>query len=235
MQRFRLVFFFLFLAFSVRFEKTRFAGKHRPNSTGTYQHDLCLPAYSSDASLLVGRLAVAIESLGRHSLWPYDDHHDQCSGHFTRLLLTSISNSRETAIRRFLYRVQGLSSLTLSLSLSSKSSCNHSVRITDRIEEIFTSQARTSDFSVRVDARSETREGAGGGGGQGGQGTRKQVTRLSPNETSVVYLSPFVPQYGVCVCVCVSMRNILEGKASSPRHALSAHELANFRRGCQTD
>ena len=74
-----------------------------------------------------------------------------------------------------------------------------------------------------------------GGGGQGGQGTRKQVTRLSPNETSVVYLSPFVPQYGVCVCVCVSMRNILEGKASSPRHALSAHELANFRRGCQTD
>lgn len=68
------------------------------NQTQTlaYQHDLCLLAYNSDASLLLGRLAVAIESLS-DSLWPYDDHHDQYSGHFTLLLLTSISNSREIA------------------------------------------------------------------------------------------------------------------------------------------
>ena len=208
MQRFRLVFFFLFLAFSVRFEKTRFAGKHRPNSTGTYQHDLCLPAYSSDASLLVGRLVVAIESLGRHSLWPYDDHHDQCSGHFTRLLLTSISNSRETAIRRFLYRVQGLSSLTLSLSLSLSLS-----RPSRRVTTLFESPNRRDFYlpssnirffgSSRREVRDTRRGGRRGEGGKervnkshGCRRTKRRSFTFHPSSHSMVCVY-------VCVCRCV--------------------------------
>lgn len=143
------------------------------NQTQTlaYQHDLCLLAYNSDASLLLGRLAVAIESLRRQFMavrWS--------SRPIQRSLYSAITHFHLKQSRDRLFAT----SCTVYSPFPNDIALYPNPHKPNTLSFIEMDLSRTNSKHKSTIHLYITK-------------TRKQVTRPSSNETTVVYLSPFAP------------------------------------------